>query len=185
VVTLSGQVPSYAMKYTSVKAAERVLGVKAVANDIEVRLAKDLKRTDSDIAHAAVNALAWNVEIPENKVKVRVDEGWITLDGELEWQYQRNAVERAVRTLSGVKGVTNLILVKPSAPSPSEVGKNIRDALRRSAEQDADKITVDASNGRITLHGKVRTWVERQDAERAAWSAPGVREVVDQITVGV
>jgi osmotically-inducible protein OsmY len=185
VVTLTGRVSSFSQKYSAVKAAERVAGVKAVADDIEVRLPSNLVRSDTDIAHAAADALRANIEIPAGKIKARVDEGWISLDGESEWQYQRSAAERAVRNLPGVRGVTNLIKLKPTAASPAEVEVKIKAAMRRAAEEDADRITVEAMDGRVTLRGKVRTWAERNDAERAAWSAPGVREVVDQIVIGL
>jgi osmotically-inducible protein OsmY len=184
VVTLSGNVNSYIQKQSAVRAAERVLGVRAVADDIRVQLGKSFAKSDTDLAHAAANALRWDVSVPSDKVKARVDEGWVTLDGQVEWEYQRKAAVRAVSTLEGVKGVINLIKMQPVVVSPTEVASKIKAALRRSAEAEADGITVDSVNGRITLRGKVRTWADRRDAERAAWSAPGVREVVDQLNVG-
>jgi osmotically-inducible protein OsmY len=185
VVTLSGAASNYAQKHAAVKAAERVVGVAAVADDIEVKFGPSALRSDTDVAHATAEALQRDTQVPANAVKARVDNGWVTLDGETEWNYQRSSAERAVRNLWGVKGVTNLIRIKPTVPSTAEVSRMIKAAIQRSAESDADRIIVDALDGRITLLGKVRTWSERQDAERAAWSAPGVREVVDQITIGL
>lgn len=183
VTTLSGTVANYAQKYAAERAAERVVGVRAIADDLRVKLPTALTRTDTEIAHAALNALKWDTEVPDEKLKVKVDEGWVWLTGTLEWQYQKAAAERAVRYLAGVKGVTNSITIKPREPSPSEIAQRIKAAMRRTAEVDADKIHVDAKNGKITLRGSVRSWAERQDAERAAWAAPGVTAVEDQITV--
>jgi osmotically-inducible protein OsmY len=183
VATLSGTVANYAQKYAAERAAERVVGIRAIADDLTVKLPTSLTRTDTEIAHAALNALRWDTEVPDDKIKVKVDEGWVWLNGTLEWQYQKAAAERAVRYLAGVKGVTNSIGIKPRHPSPMEVGQRIKAAMRRTAEVDAEKIHVDAKDGRITLRGSVRSWAERQDAERAAWAAPGVTAVEDQITV--
>lgn len=185
VVTVSGQVSTFAKRYAIIRAVERVAGVIAVADDITVKLPNDLSRTDVDIAHQVVEALKWDVEVPTDKVKAKVTDGWITLEGEVEWQFERSAAERAVRYLTGVRGVTNLIGVQPKKTSPYEVGRKIKDALRRSAEQDADRIVVEATDGSVTLKGRVRSWAERQDAERAAWSAPGVRDVKDELHIGL
>jgi osmotically-inducible protein OsmY len=182
VVTITGNVSSYIQKNAAVKAAERVLGVRAVADDVRVQIGRDGLKSDTELAHAAANALRWDALVPTDKVKARVDGGWVSLDGEVEWEYQRRAAVRVVSNLEGVKGVTNLITLRPVI-STTEVAAKIKAALRRAAETEADAITVDAVDGRITLRGKVRTSADRRDAERAAWSAPGVREVVDQLTV--
>lgn len=184
VVTLTGTVNTYAQKLAAERAAERVSGVKAIADDLAVKLPGFGKRSDTEIAHAAVNALTWDTEVPEEKITVKVDNGWITLDGLVPYRYQSEAAERAVRYLIGVKGVTNLMKVEP-APSVSEVKTKIEDAFKRSAEIDSGHVTVEASDGKVTLKGTVRSWTERRDAERAAWSAPGVKQVDDRIVVSV
>lgn len=183
VVTLTGFVDSYAEKFSAERVAERLSGVKAVADDIKVKLPGSYQRSDTDIAHAAVNALRWDIQVPDDRIKATIEDGWIALDGEVEWQYQKWAAEGAVRNLTGVKGVTNLIAVKPKKASTYEVGQKIKDSLRRHAERDADKITIEAKDGRVTLRGTVSSFAERQDAERAAWQAAGVTKVDDFIAV--
>ena len=186
VVTLTGTVATYAEKISADRAAKRVSGVRAVANDIEVRPIGSLKRTDTDIAEAVLRALEWDIAVPHEKIKARVDNGWVTLDGEVALQFQRAAAEKAVRRLSGVRGVSNQIglQIRP-AVQPAEVKGRIEAAFRRSADIDARGIEVDAKNSMITLRGKVRTWAERDEAERAAWAAPGVLAVKDELTVGI
>jgi osmotically-inducible protein OsmY len=183
VVTLTGFVDSYAEKFSAERTAERVGGVKAVADEIKVKLPGAHQRSDTDIAHAVVNALRWDIQVPDDRIKATVDDGWIALDGEVEWQYQKWAAEGAVRNLTGVKGVSNLLTVKPRKASTHEVGQKIKDSMRRHAERDADRITIEAKDGRVTLRGTVSSFAERQDAERAAWQALGVTNVEDLIAV--
>ena len=162
--------------------SQRIYGVKAVANELEVRLPGSSRRSDEDVAAACVNALKFNALVPDEKIKVGVDHGWITLDGEVEWQFQRNTAENAIRYLIGVTGVTNSIRVKAPA-LPSDVKTKIEAAFKRSAELDARRVSVKAHDGKVILHGNVRSWTERQEAQRAAWAAPGVTQVENEITV--
>ena len=182
VVTLTGSVDTFAQKYVAERAVERVTGVRAVADDLAVKVFGPHERTDTEIAHAALNALRWDTEVPDEKLTVKVEHGWVTLKGEAEWNYQKTAAERDLRYLAGVKGISNLITVKPRA-SATEVKAKIEAALKRSAELDANQITVETADGSVTLKGTVRSWPERSDAERAAWAAPGVKEVHDRLVV--
>ena len=182
VVTLSGTVRSYGQKLAAEHAAERVAGVRAIAEDLIVKLDGFGTRTDTDIAHSVVNALRWDSRVPGEKITAKVENGWITLNGTTEWKFQSEAAERAVRYLLGVRGVSNLIQVR-SAASSVTVKSKIEAALKRSAELDAKRISVEAMGSKVTLRGTVRSWTERRDAENAAWAAPGVTQVEDLIAV--
>jgi osmotically-inducible protein OsmY len=182
VVTLTGRVPTYEEKLVAERASQRVAGVRAVANDLEVRPSGTGERTDADIARAAAEALAWCSSVPPGRVKVAVSEGWVTLEGEVDWQYQREFAHDAIRPLLGVRGVINDLRVRPKA-SATEVKANIEAAFRRSAEVDADKVRVEVLGSKITLGGNVRSWSERQEAERTVWAAPGVSSVENRIAV--
>jgi osmotically-inducible protein OsmY len=182
VVTLRGEVGSHAARTAAERVALRVYGVKAVANDITVRLAGDDRRTDTDIAQAAVSALKWSSLVPADRISVTVSDGWLTLTGVVELQYQKEAAARAVRDLVGVRGVTNTIALAPRVVA-GDVRDKIEGAFKRSAEIDARRISVSVQNGKVTLSGNVRSWAERQEAERAAWAAPGVTHVDDRLLV--
>jgi osmotically-inducible protein OsmY len=184
VVTLTGWVDSYIKKWAAERAAQRVRGVKAIANDIEVRLPGSAERTDTDLAAAATRALEWDALVPSDRIQVLVSRGWVTLQGDVEWEYQKRSAERAVRGISGVRGVSNLITVRPRlTPSPSELKRRIEQGLVRSAETDAERISVEVQGNRVILRGTVRSWAERQEAERVAWSSPGVAMVDNLISV--
>ena len=181
-VTLSGNVSNYYEKWSAERAAQRVYGVKAVAEEIEVKLPGSSQRNDTDIAQAAVNALEWNISVPHDRVEVKVQDGWITLDGEMEWWYQKQAAENAVHHLIGVKGVSNLITIKPKVEA-FEVKAMITEAFKRNARLDAQNIRVETSGGKVILRGSIRSWAERREVEDAAWAAPGVTDVENHLIV--
>jgi osmotically-inducible protein OsmY len=182
VVTLRGDVKSYAERTVAEQVALRVYGTQAVANDINVRLGTAAKRNDSDIAQAVLGALRWSSVVPDEKITVSVSNGWVKLSGAVDWEYQRSAAFRAARDLTGVIGVTNLITVEPHV-NTTDVQKKMEAALKRSAEIDARRINVSASDGKVVLSGNVHSWFERDEARRAAWAAPGVKEVEDHISI--
>jgi osmotically-inducible protein OsmY len=182
VVTLTGFARSYTDKWEAERTVKHVAGVVGVANDLEVRLPTADQRPDPDIAREAVSAIKTRLPISAEKIKVVARDGWLTLEGEVEWQYQRETAESAVRWIRGVKGITNLIQLKPRV-TPTEIKRKIEEAFTRSAEVDANRITVEANGSEVILKGTVRSWAERQEAERVAWAAPGVTRVDNRITI--
>lgn len=182
VVTLAGYVTSYPGKWAAEKAAKSVAGVQGIANDIEVKLGAEYQRPDHDVVEAAVNALRMNMSIPASDIKVIVQNGWLTLEGKVSLWYQRNAAENAVRNLWGVKGVSNLIELK-AQPKAADVKSKIQAAFQRHASLDARHVNVAVTDGSIFLTGDVNSWREREDAERAAWAAPGVTRVENRLAV--
>jgi osmotically-inducible protein OsmY len=182
IVTLGGFVDSYADKHKAERVVGRIKGVKAMANEIEVKLPAGSRRADPDIARAVVDALRWNVAVPRDAIRVKVEDGWVTLEGEVPWYYQKRAAEETVRYLTGVRGVSNLVTLKVEA-TPRDVKKRIKDALHRAVEVDADHMTVEIEGHRATLSGSVRSLAEIRDAERAARNAPGITEVVNRLEI--
>lgn len=180
VVTLAGHAPSYADKWAAEKVTKNVAGVQALVNDIEVKPVAI--RSDHEIAAAAINALKANVSVPADDVKVLVNDGWLTLEGKVERWYQKNAVENAVRTLWGVKGITNSIEIRPQV-NVGDIRSKIHAAFKRHADLDADKVNVSVSDSTVTLSGRVRSWHEREDAEIAVWAAPGVTRVKNDLSL--
>jgi osmotically-inducible protein OsmY len=182
VLTLAGYVDSYADKWRAERIAGRVKGVKALVNDLEVRLPSGSRRPDPELARVALEALKWNILVPHDRIQVIVEDGWITLKGEVDWFYQKEEAERTVRNLTGVKGVSNLITVA-AKPAPSDIKKRIIEALHRGAQFDAERITVEIDGHKAILRGTVRSYAELKDAERAARNAPGITEVENHLTV--
>jgi len=183
IVTLTGHVRTYAEKEAAERVVRRVKGVRGIAAEIEVRIFGPKETDDDDIARRAVKMLDWNVSVPKDSVQVRVLKGWVTLRGEVEWQYQKNAAYDTVRDLAGVVGVSNLVELTPRITA-TDVKKRIEDAFQRDAALEAGAIKIDVKDRKVTLSGKVKTWSERQAAERAAWSAPGIAILDDRLTVG-
>lgn len=184
IVTLSGQVDSFAKKLAAENAAKKISGVKAIAEDIQIGVSPSYKKTDAEIAEAVVNALKWHTAVQEEKIKIKVENGVVRLEGEVEWEYQRSNAKAAVVNLAGVNGVINLIVVKPKVAS-SDVQKRINAAFHRSATIDASKIDAEVSGSKVTLHGTVRSYSEKEDAENAAWNAPGVLTVKNDLQIEV
>jgi osmotically-inducible protein OsmY len=182
VVTLTGHVQSFPQKIAAERTVARVKGVKAVAEEIEVKLPYDIRRGDEDIAGAAIERLAWDASVPRDAIDIRVEKGWVTLNGEVDWQFEKQAAAQAVRTLIGVVGVSNQIEVKPTV-NADDVGQNITRALHRSWFYDPNTIKVSSQGGKIKLTGQVTTWNARDLAGKTAWSAPGATSVENDITV--
>lgn len=182
VVTLTGDVSSYAEKLAAENAARRVYGVKGVAEDIKVRYSSN-KVDDTDIAQMALQALSWDVEVPSDKVKVEVEDGWVTLTGIVDWHFQREAAEADVRKLNGVLGVFNDVTIKPNV-QVSDLRDKIKAALKRNAAIEAGNITVTTEGGKVTLSGTVDSWEEDGIVRNTVWSAPGVTEVEDKLLIG-
>lgn len=183
-VTLTGHVPTYSQKRTAESIVKRVKGVRAIAQQIEVRPVGSHITADDEIAKRAANFLHWNSSVPKDAVQVKVENGIVSLSGKVKWYFEKQAAEKAVRDITGVKGVSNLISIEPSV-SPTDVRQRIENALRRDAELEAKRIMVKVDDRKVTLDGKVRTWAERDAVERAAWAAPGVNSVVDHIAIGI
>jgi osmotically-inducible protein OsmY len=183
VVTLTGHLDTFAEKHAATRALRRVAGVKAIALEVDVKLAPDHRRSDTDIAASAQQALRWNTLVPVDAIRLTVDHGWITLQGELEWDYQRRSVEKALRPLMGVVGISNEIALR-TRPRADRLAQQIEDALTRQALREAKRIKVEVDGSTVTLRGVVHSWQERDAAQGVAWSAPGVGNVVNELNVG-
>ncbi len=184
IVTLTGQVDSYSKKLTAEKAIKKIAGVKAIAEEIQIGVSPDFKKTDTEIAEAIMNALRWHTAVKEEKIKVRVENGNVRLEGEVEWEYQRNNAKNAIENLTGVRSVTNAITVK-SKISTSDIQIKINSAFHRSATIDSAKIKAEVIDGKVTLRGKIRSIAEKEDAEKAVWNAPGITSVDNKLEIEV
>ena len=182
IATLTGSVDSFRKKVAAESAAKRVAGVKAIAEEIDVRIFKHEDNSDTSVAEAVLNSLKWNTSVPHQRIKIKVEDGWVTLEGEVEWDYQRAAAHEALENLSGVKGITNNIKIKPAA-SVKDVKKEIIAAFHRSATLDAEHIHIEISGSKAILTGKVRSWAEKNDAANAAWRAPGITMVENKLVI--
>ena len=183
IVTLTGHLDTYAEKFAIEHAVQRVEGVKGVAVELDVKLAPDHQRSDTEIALAAESALKWHALVPKDRIQIKVEHGWLTLSGDVDWEYQRKNACSAVLELTGVVGVSNLISIKPR-PASADIANRIREALARHAEREARHIEVTVNGSTVTLHGRVDSWAERAAAHGAAWAAPGVSSLVDKLAVG-
>jgi osmotically-inducible protein OsmY len=183
IITLTGKVSSYAEKYAASEAAERVAGVKAVSDETKVDLPSLHQRDDQDIAQAALTALKWHVWVPKGAIKVKVAQGWVTLEGTVDYNFEKTSAEDAVQYLTGVTGVSNLINLKKPPVTSSDLKAKIENALKRAAEVDSARINVEVDGNKVVLRGNVSSWAERDEAERAAWSAPGVWDVDDKLEI--
>jgi len=184
VVTLSGHVDTYSKKLAAEKAAKKVAGVKAVAEDLTVGISPSYRKTDAEIAEAVISALKWHSAVQDEKIKITVEDGTVKLEGEVDWEYQRNNVKTAVENLTGVRSVLDLIMVKPRI-TPTDIQQKISAAFHRSATLDSGKITSEIIGSKVIIHGKVRSFMEKEDAERAVWNAPGVTSVESKIQIEV
>lgn len=182
VVTLSGTVDSYSKKEEAEKAAKRVAGVKAVAEDIEVKPFASSIKNDTEIARMIADSLKWHSAVQEDKIKVKVENGWVTLEGQVDWEFQRDAAKNVIKDLTGVKGITNLIMVKASVTA-KDIKQKIAAAFHRSATIDSDKVQIEIRGSKAILSGKVRSWLEKEDAENAVWRAQGITSVEDKLVI--
>jgi osmotically-inducible protein OsmY len=182
IVTLSGTVDNFAEKKAAEKAAQKVAGVRAVVEEIKVNLPSSHKKTDIEIAEAAVNALKWDTLVPDNRIRVKVENAWLTTEGEVDWQFQKNAVKHAVEHIVGIKGISNLVHITPRVDT-ADLKKDILHAFERNATIDANRIKVDNIGNKVTLSGTVSSYAEKREAEHTAWNAPGVANVVNELEV--